>query len=117
MIVDGDAASAQFQKQILNRGFNEPDLVGRFTTLPPPNELEDQLLADGHEQLLREILATTGGKTALTCSLDEFRARLKNRKTSYMGILAPRVAADPTLAAKMPKAFIELITKLRDGTA
>lgn len=116
MIVDGDGASAQFLKQIHNRGFNEADLVGKLTTLPPPNDLEDQLIADGHEELLRDILAITGGNTAMNCSLDEFRARLKNRKTSYMGILAARVAADPTLAAKMPKVFVELIANLRDGT-
>jgi putative ATP-dependent endonuclease of OLD family len=116
MIVDGDAASTQFKKQIINRGFNEDDLVGKFSTLASPNDLEDQLLADGHEQLLRNILATTGGKTALTCSLEDFRARLKNRKTGYMGILAPRIAADPALAAKMPKVFVELVTKLRDGS-
>ena len=52
MIVDGDAESAKFKKQILDRGFREDELVDRFVTLPPPNELEDQLVADGHLQLL-----------------------------------------------------------------
>jgi putative ATP-dependent endonuclease of OLD family len=117
MIVDGDGASEQFQKQIISRGFNDADLVGRFSTLPKPNDLEDQLIADGHEKLLRDILATTGGKAVLTCPLDEFRSRLKNRKTTYMGILAPRVAGDPALAAKMPKAFIDLVKKLQEGVA
>jgi hypothetical protein len=36
-------------------------------------------------------------------------ARLKNKKTGYMSKLAPMVAADPALAAKMPKAFVDLI--------
>ncbi len=116
MIVDGDAASEKFKKQILNRGFDDADMVGKFSSLPSPNDLEDQLIADGHEQLLRDILAGVGGKSALTCSLDEFRARLKNRKTGYMGVLAPRVASDAALAAKMPKMFVEIITKLRAGT-
>ena len=113
MIVDGDAESTKFKQQILGRGFVEADLGGRFVTLPPPQDLEDCLLADGHEQLLREILAGISGHAALTCSLDEFRARLKNRKTGYMGVLAPRVANDPALAARMPAPFVDLINTLR----
>jgi putative ATP-dependent endonuclease of OLD family len=116
MRTDGDDESKIFRKQILDRGFSDQDLVGRFDTLPVPNGLEDQLIADGHEQLLREILAGFAGKTVLTCSQDEFQARLKNRKTGYMSVLAPRIAADPQLAAKMPKLFVELVTGLRDGT-
>ncbi|MCH8853625.1 MAG: DUF2813 domain-containing protein, partial [Planctomycetes bacterium] len=115
MIVDGDAEGAKFRQQILDRGFEEAELTGRFATLPPPNDLEDQLIADGHEQMLREILAEIGGASALTCPADEFRARLKNRKTAYMGVLSLRVAADPTLAARMPVPFVTLVTNLRDG--
>ena len=48
MIVDGDGEAAKFRQQILNRGFDEDDLIGHFMTLPPPNDLEDQLIADGH---------------------------------------------------------------------
>jgi putative ATP-dependent endonuclease of OLD family len=117
MITDGDEESKKFRKQILDRGFGETDLVGRFSTHSEPNELEDQLIADGHEQLLRDILAIISSKTALTCSSDELRARVKKRKTGYMSVLAVRVAADATLAAKMPKEFVQLITKLRDGAA
>lgn len=113
MIVDGDAESAKFKQQILSRGFVEADLTERFVTLPPPLDLEDCLLADGHEQMLREILAGICGRGALTCQLDEFRARLKNRKTGYMGVLAPRVANDPALAARMPAPFVGLINTLR----
>ena len=113
-IVDGDVESAKFRQQILARGFSEDDLVSHFCTLPPPMDLEDCLIADGHEQLLREILASIGGRSALTCPLEEFRARLKNKKTGYMGVLAPRVATDPTLASRMPTAFVSLITRLRD---
>jgi putative ATP-dependent endonuclease of the OLD family len=113
MIVDGDAESAKFKQQILSRGFVEEDLTGRFVTLPPPQDLEDCLLADGHEQMLREILAAISGRSALTCPLVEFRARLKNKKTGYMGVLAPRVASDPALAARMPAPFVDLISTLR----
>jgi putative ATP-dependent endonuclease of OLD family len=115
MITDGDHEAAKFKQQILDRGFVEADLVGRFETMPAPNGLEDQLLADGHEQLLRQILASISGQGALTCHLDEFRARLKNRKTGYMGVLSLRVAADPALAQKMPAPFVNLINSLKGG--
>jgi putative ATP-dependent endonuclease of OLD family len=117
MIADGDAESAKFQQQMFDRGFSANDLNGRFVTLPPPNDLEDQLLSDGHEQLLRQVLAPVAGNSVLTSSLQDFTARLKKRKTGYMGVLAPRVATDPVLAARMPAAFVTLITNLRDGTA
>jgi len=117
MIVDGDAESAKFKRQILDRGFEEDDLTGRFVTLPPPNALEDQLIADGHVQLLREILAGIAGRSALTCPEPELRSRLKNRKTGYMGVLSLRVAGDAALASRMPAAFVTLITNLRDGAA
>jgi hypothetical protein len=92
-------------------------LVGRFVTLPPPNDLEDQLIADGHLQLLREIAEEIIGHSALTCPEPELRARLKNRKTGYMGALSLRVAADVALALRMPAPFVTLITNLRDGGA
>ena len=117
MIVDGDLESAKFRQNILDRGYTDADIATRFTTLAPSNDLEDQLIADGHEQLLRQLLAGISGPIALTCPLDEFRARLKNKKTRYMALLAPRVAADPALAGQMPAPFVTLITALRDGTA
>lgn len=115
MITDGDDEAAKFKRQILDRGFVEADLTGRFEALPAPNVLEDQLLADGHEQLLRQILASISGQAALTCALDEFRARLKNRKTPYMGMLSSRVAGDKDLANRMPAPFVNLIKSLKGG--
>jgi putative ATP-dependent endonuclease of OLD family len=114
MIVDGDHEAAKFKQQILDRGFMENDLAGHFETLPAPSDLEDQLLADGHEAMLRDILASISGQGALTCPLDEFTARLKNRKTGYMGKLSLRIAADQALAEQMPAPFVNLIRSLRD---
>lgn len=112
MITDGDQEAAKFRQQILDRGFTENDLTDRFTTLSQDHDLEDQLLADGHEQLLREIMGTVGGQSALTCPFDEFKKRLKNKKTGYMGALSLRVAADKELAVKMPGPFVDLIKSL-----
>jgi putative ATP-dependent endonuclease of OLD family len=116
MVVDGDDQSAKFRQQILDRGFRETDLTGKLFTLPPPHNLEDQLIADGHEQLLRDILFEAGVQTARACTLDEFRSQLNNRKTAYMASLALRVSEDVALAQRMPRAFVDLILGLRDGT-
>jgi len=112
MVTDGDQEAVKFRQQILDRGFTENDLTGKFSTLPQDHDLEDQLLADGHEQLLREIMGTLGGKPAITCPFDEFKGRLKNRKTGYMGALSLRIAADKDLAARMPAPFVDLIKSL-----
>jgi putative ATP-dependent endonuclease of OLD family len=117
MVTDGDDESAKFRAQILNRGFREDELAGRFLSLPQPNTLEDQLIADGNLQLLREVLAEIGGDTALTCPEAEIRSRLRNKKPAYMGVLSLRVASDLDLARRMPEVFVNLITSLRDGTA
>jgi 8-oxo-dGTP pyrophosphatase MutT (NUDIX family) len=77
--------------------------------------LEEQLLADGHEALLREVLEEAGYGHARGCTEAELRGLLRKRKTDYMGKLAPRVAADRELAARMPAPFVDLITRLRGG--
>ncbi len=115
VIVDGDQESAKFRQQILDRGFREEELADRFVTLPQPNNLEGQLIADGHLPLLRQIVSESIGDQALQCTDDEFRARLGKRKTCYMGGLCDRIASDAALAGQMPAAFVNLITNLRDN--
>lgn len=117
MVVDGDAESEKFKQQILDRGYTEDDLKGKFTTHPKPQDLEDCLIADGHEKLLRQILSRFSGKVVLTCPQPDFIARLKNKKTGYMSILAPMVDADSALAGKMPKSFIDLINSYKGGAS
>lgn len=109
MITDGDQEAEKFKQQLLDRGYLEADLAGHLETLPAPNDLEDQLLADGHEQMLRDILAAMGSRSSLTCPLEELRSRLKNRKTGYMGALSLRVASDRALAEAMPAPFVNLV--------
>jgi putative ATP-dependent endonuclease of OLD family len=116
MVTDGDAESEKFRAQILKRGFRQGDLDEHVSTLPAPNDLEDQLLADGHEKLLRDILADISGPSAQTCSINELKKRLKNKKTAYMTELAPMIAADLTLAVKMPKPFVQFIKQLKNGS-
>jgi putative ATP-dependent endonuclease of OLD family len=115
MVTDGDDEAAKFRIQMQKRGFNDDDLNGRMSSLPPPNELEDQLLVDGHEARMRQILADATSKTALTCPPDEFLKRLKNEKIGCISRLALQVEGDEQLALKMPQIFVDLVQRLKAG--
>jgi putative ATP-dependent endonuclease of OLD family len=116
MITDGDSESVKFEAQLRKRGFKDSDLGAHVVALPAPNNLEDQLLADGHEALLRTILTEFVGSGAQTCSPDDLRKHLNRRKMPYMTRLASKVAGDPDLAKQMPAPFVTLVKGLRDGT-
>jgi len=113
MILDADKAHINCRKQILDRGYREQDLKDRVVLHPKDYDLEACLVADGHEKLLREIMAEKGDKSNLNCPLEEFISRLRNRKTDYASSLAIKVAGDPELAKTMPKALVELIERLK----
>lgn len=113
MIVDGDQAGENFRKQIINRGFMEDDLTNHFTTLSDSNNLEKQLVGDGHESLLREILDGMDVKSARDCSIEQLHEKLEANKTGYMRELSTHVAGNKDLARRMPAPFVDLITRLR----
>ena len=116
MITDGDAEGIKFHRQLIKRGFTEDDVNDHVLSLKAPNDLEEQLIADGHENLLRDILGDIQGKSAKTCPLDEFKKQLKNKKTAYMIKLALRVADDAELAMKMPEPFVKAVEHLKNGS-
>jgi putative ATP-dependent endonuclease of OLD family len=113
MATDGDEESKKFLLQLTKRGFNPADLESRFFNLPASNDLESQLLADGHEVLLREVLIESGITHAAKCSVEDLRKYLKHGKTAYMAKLAPRVATDKKLASQMPALFVEIVKALK----
>lgn len=116
MVTDGDGASGSFRRQLIERGFNDAELDLRMATLTPPNDLEDQLVADGHETLLREILVARGDSKAAMYTREELLKRLKAHKTEYIHALAERVAGDAALAAQMPAPLVALVSWLRSNT-
>ena len=113
MATDGDEESNKFLGQLLKRGYCLDDLKDRVSTLTPPNDLEHQLVADGHEDLLREILTEMGVVAAGKCSSKELLALLKNRKIAYMTRLALRVSTSLDLAARMPRPFVAIVEALK----
>lgn len=115
MITDGDPESAKFRAQLLKRGFSSLDLTPHFFTLPAPNTLEAQLIADGHESLLRKVLQEIGVSNAASCTVEELRTKLKGSKLGYMSALARHVSKDPALAAQMPAPYVQAINDLKAG--
>jgi putative ATP-dependent endonuclease of OLD family len=108
MATDGDPESMRFRSQLLKRGYTADDLTNRFSTLLPPNDLEKQLIADGHENLLREILVEMGISSAARCLTHIVLNLMRKRKVAYMTKLSRRVEADPLLAAQMPSRLSQL---------
>lgn len=117
MITDGDGAGVKFREQLLKRGFTAADLQDRLKTLPPPRDLEDQLIADGHEALLRMILVEATSNRANHLSPEDFLVALKKNKIPCISRLALRVKTDPGLALQMPAPFVELVQALKAGNA
>ena len=115
MITDGDGEGDKFRDQLLKRGFAEADLQGRLRTLPPPRDLEDQLIADGHEALLRTILAEATSDRANHLPQQDFIHAVKNNKIPCISRLALRVETNPALALQMPTPFLELVQALKSG--
>lgn len=113
MMVDGDHEAAKFRAQLLKRGFGEADLAERFVTLPPPHGLEDELLAKGHEQRMRALLAETTSQDVLTCAHDQFVAQLKKNKIACISRLALQVETDAALAETMPDVFVAAVKALK----
>lgn len=113
MITDGDPESSKFRGQLLKRGFTDQDLEGRFLTLPSPSDLEDCLLAKGHEHRLRTLLAEATSQQALTCSYDQFVAQFKNNKVACISRLALQVETDAALAGQMPDQFVAIVQELK----
>jgi putative ATP-dependent endonuclease of OLD family len=113
MVTDGDDESRKFRQQLTDRGFTEQELNERTTTLTRPNNLEEQLIADGHEALLREALLAAGHRDAHALAIEDLNKRLKKYKTDCMTRMAARVAADRALAERMPAPFLSVISWLQ----
>jgi len=114
-VFDGDTAGQGYVQSISARAFPAAEVAQRCNTLPA-GTLEQQLLADGLEAELREALQNIGQADALTVDRAGLETRLADYKTRYAAELAARLAADETLAPRMPLAFRDAVTRLRGLT-
>ena len=111
-VFDGDPAGLGYVGNIAARDFEAAFVAQRCKTLAA-GTLEQQLLADGLETDLRQILQAVGHGDALTMDRPALERCLNNHKTRYAAELAKRIAADPALAQRMPQVFRDAVTSLR----
>lgn len=111
-VFDGDRAGRDFCAAIQNRDFDATFVAQRCRLLPSGN-LEQQLLADGLEPELRQILAQLNQHDAATIDRPTLERRLSDCKTGYSALLAAMISANPAIGARMPVAFRDAITALR----
>jgi putative ATP-dependent endonuclease of OLD family len=111
-VFDGDQAGLSYVKNIAARDFEAAFVAERCKTLPA-GTLEQQLLADGLEPDLRQILQAIGQADALTVDKPTLEKCLIYWKTRYAAELAKRIAADVALAQRMPQVFRDAVTSLR----
>lgn len=109
-VFDGDQAGTSYCDGIRRRNFDAAFVADRCRT-HPAGTLEEQLIADGLELELRDILATLGQADAVTSTVPDLLRRLEDNKTAFAAELAARMT--PALAQRMPQQFREAITALR----
>ena len=110
-VFDGDDAGKHYVTAISRRGFARDETTRRCRT-HNAGDLEAQLVADGLEPDLRDILTELGIRDAADLTNDEFLKRLRDNKTDYAASLAVRFYADPNLVQRAPAAFREAIEQL-----
>ena len=113
MIVDGDPQGDQYRLGILERGFAEADINGKFQQIDNSNDLEAELIALGHAEILREILVEIPIQTAKNCNKEELLNLLRNNKIQYAAKLSLRIEGNPDLASAMPRQFVEFVEAIR----
>jgi putative ATP-dependent endonuclease of the OLD family len=111
-VFDGDPAGLGYVRNIGARDFDAAFVAERCKTLPA-GTLEQQLLADGLEAELRQVLQAIGRTDSLTMNRLALEKCLDDYKTRYAAELAKRIAADPALAQRMPEVFRVAIMSLR----
>ena len=111
-VFDGDREGKNYVKAIANRGFPPQEIERRCRT-HEAGDLEAQLVANGLNPELREILTELGVWDAHALAGEALQKQLGNNKTSYAAALAARFRSDPDLAQHAPTAFRTAIDELR----
>ena len=109
-VFDGDNAGKGYVKAISKRGFTPREIKRRCRT-HQAGDLEAQLVANGLDPELREIL-TELGRNAAGLTNDEVLAQVKQNKTDCATLLAVRFRTNANLVNRAPPAFRTTIEQL-----
>ena len=111
-VFDGDNAGKGYVKAISKRGFTPREIKRRCRT-HQAGDLEAQLVANGLDPELREILTELGVQDAADLTDDEVLVQVKQNKTDYAALLAVRFRTNANLVNRAPPAFRTTIEQLR----
>ena len=100
LVADGDLEGQNFLTRIENRGVPQVEIAERCQRLPA-GKLEQQLVADGLQAELRQILIQLGHADADALNDADLADRLESTKTAYASLLSRRCATDAALAQRL----------------
>ena len=108
-VFDGDDAGRRYMAAIATRGFTTDEVEKRCAT-HEAGDLEAQLVADGFDADLREIVGELGAQRVSTD--DELLAQVRERKTDCAALLAARFRERPDSVLYALPAFRAAINQL-----
>ena len=114
-VFDGDCAGKKYLSAIEKRGFTMEEIKRRCRVHSKP-DLEAQLIADGLDSELREILVELGESDASDLNDKELLEHVRDNKIDCAAALAARFRTTPSLANHGPEAFRHAIQQLRGLT-
>ena len=112
IVVDHDDAGQNYLTKLRNRDFSEEEMNERSFQLPD-GYLEQQLVADGLQEELKELLQQLEVDGVNDMNDNELIETLKEDKSGYAAILGRRCSQDRALATRMPEPFRQAIQALR----
>lgn len=89
-VFDGDRAGKSYIEGIKNEGFEDTQINGQCHT-HEAGDLEHQLIADGYDSDLREILVKLNVSNTQNLVKQELLSQMKNKKLDYAAIFAERI--------------------------
>ena len=110
-VFDGDNAGKGYVKAISKRGFTPQEIKRRCRT-HQAGDLEVQLVANGLDPELREILTELGVQGAADLTNDEVLAQVRKNKTDCAVLLAVLFRTNANLVNRAPPAFRTTIEQL-----
>ena len=112
MIVDGDDAGQKYIDVVESRGFLPAEMALRSFKLDA-GCMEQQLVANGLQEHLKEMLTELNIVGAALLGDDELVQALERNKTTYAPLLSKRCANDPALSLRMPEKIRLAIQSLK----
>jgi len=111
-LFDGDQAGVSYVENIRHRDFTPEEISARCGTLPNV-DMEAQLIADGLEPEMREILTELGVQNIGVMSSADLPDAMRKHKTDYAGKLAARLATDENFAHRFPQPMLDVIEAMK----